>query len=116
MGLVLALEEPRPLVVSPPRGLTRSAQCSTCGLSLGGLLGHHSCALALDFNCFVLCCRCLARCFMAGARLFSLVSRGLSLGRGISRGWALLLCVKGSAKKTAPCGLLSAWLYMSIYL
>jgi hypothetical protein len=46
-------------------GQMRCAQCSTRGISLGGLLGHHSCTLALDFGHFVLCCRCLARCFMS---------------------------------------------------
>jgi len=120
MGLALALEEPRPLVVSPPRGLMRSAQCSTCGISLGGLLGRHSCPLALDFDCFVLCCRCLAQCFMVAAR-FRLFSCGFSwslpwpwdfswfLPLPWDFSWALLLCVKGSAKKTTSCGLLSAW-------
>jgi len=107
MGLALALEEPRPLMVSPPRGLTRSAQCSTCGISLGGLLGRHSCALALDFNCFVLRCRCLAWCFMSGARFWF----SWSLPWPWDFSWVLLLCVKGSAKKTAPCGLLSAWFW-----
>jgi hypothetical protein len=120
MGLALALKEPQPLVVSPPRGLTRSAQCLTCGISLSGLLGCHSCALALDFACFVLCCRCLTRCFIAGAQ-FQLFSCGFLWSLPWSWdftwflpwlwdfSWAFLLCVKGSAKKIAPCGLLSAW-------